>query len=127
MTVTTTHPNGIAPVDSGTYQLGAKGGRMARAWQYVWDRLDRKHYVGAMELAHDAAREFDLKPVSVSEMLCRMRAAGVIEQTWAQEPTVYLRKRQRRADESDEDYTNVEAREFTAMRSRVHYRIAAGH
>jgi len=106
--MTTTHPNGIAPVDRGTYRLGGKGGRMAQAWQYVWDRLDRDRWYGSMELSRDAAQAFGLKPVSVSEMLGKMRAAGVIEQTMIVAPTRYTRK----------------GKTFDAARARVHYRIA---
>lgn len=104
-----THPNGIAPVSSGQYKLGAKGGRMAKAWQYIWDRLDRTEWKGSLELAGEAAVEFGLKPVSVSEMLCRMRASGVIEQTMIATPTEYVRR----------------GKPFTANRPRVHYRIAS--
>jgi hypothetical protein len=123
---TTTHPNGIAPIHVGTYQLGAKGGRMAQAWQHIWDRLGRTDYTDGMELAKSAADEFGLKPSSVSMMLCRMRAAGVIEQIETEAPTPYRRKRLRRAGESDEDYAQVPVSEFTSMRRRVHYRIVAG-
>jgi hypothetical protein len=92
---TTTRPNGTAPLDAGTYKLGAKGGRMASAWQHVWDRLDRTEYRGALELAQAAAQAYDLKSVSVSEMLCRMRAAGVIEQKMIKAPTTYNRPQTR--------------------------------
>ena len=104
-----THPNGIAPVSSGQYQLGAKGGRMAQAWQHIWDQLDREDWKGSLELAEEAAAKFNLKKVSVSEMLCRMRASGVIEQRMIAKPTTYVRK----------------DKPFTANRPRVHYRIAA--
>lgn len=109
----TTRPNGTAPLDAGTYKLGAKGGRMAAAWQHVWDRLDRTEYKGALELAQDAAAAYDLKPVSVSEMLCRMRAAGVLEQEMIKAPTTYSRAGKHGVPMP-----------FTAMRPRVHYRIA---
>lgn len=88
---TTERPNGIAPVNAGTYRLGAKGGRMARAWQYIWDRLDRNDFKGSLELSREAAEKFDLKPVSVSEMLCRMRAGNVLEQKMIAAPTDYVR------------------------------------
>jgi hypothetical protein len=107
MTVTT-HPNGIAPTASGNYRLGAKGGRMAQAWQYIWDRLSRTDWKGSMELAQDAAEQFNLKPITVSEMLCRMRASGVIEQTRKPVETHYVRK----------------GKPYTSYRPRVHYRIA---
>lgn len=103
----TTHPNGIAPVNAGTYKLGAKGGRMAQAWQFIWDQLNTSDYKGGLELATEAAAKFNLKKVSVSEMLCRMRAAGVIEQKITDAPTTYIRQN----------------KEYTALRPRVHYRI----
>lgn len=106
---TITRPNGLAPVTSGNYKLGAKGGRMAEAWQHVWDQLSRTDWAGGLELAYDAAAKFDLKPVSVSEMLCRMRASGVIEQKLITKPTEYVRR----------------GKPFTAKRARVHYRIAS--
>lgn len=92
---TTTYPNGIAPVNAGNYQLGAKGGRMAQAWQYVWNRLNTHSWTDGMQISRDAAAEFNLKPVSVSEMLCRMRAAGVIEQEMIVAPTTYARAQYR--------------------------------
>lgn len=119
-----THPNGIAPVTSGNYKLGAKGGRMGNAWQYVWDRLDKNDWKGGLELSKEAAEAFKLKPVTVSEMLCRMRASGVIEQTQIPVETKYVRKRGRRDDESDQEYAQVKPSTFVAKRARVHYRIA---
>jgi hypothetical protein len=108
MTITT-RPNGIAPIDVGAYRIGGKGGRMAQAWQSVWDKLDKHTWHDGMQLANEAAAAHDLKPVSVREFLCRMRAAGVIEQKMIEAPTVYVRK----------------GVEFTASRPRVHYRIAS--
>jgi hypothetical protein len=103
---TITHPNGIAPTEAGTYRLGAKGGRMAKAWQFIWDRFDGGWKDG-LKLAQEAAGEFDLKPISISEMLCRMRAAGVIEQEMIEAPTQYVRG----------------GKTFFSNRKRVHYRI----
>jgi 7-cyano-7-deazaguanine synthase in queuosine biosynthesis len=111
----TTHPNGIAPTRSvgsnkgGTFEIGAKGGRHALAWQYIWDRLDRTEWRYARELAEQAAAEYDLKVVSIIEMLSRMRAAGALEQKMLPIPTTYVQR----------------TRTFTANRNRVHYRIAA--
>ena len=102
-------PNGVAPVESGNYKLGAKGGRMAGAWQFIWDRLSHTEWKGSLELSRDAAAMFDLKPVSVSEMLCRMRSSGVLEQAMIEKPTEYVRY----------------GKPFTASRRRVHYRIAS--
>jgi hypothetical protein len=104
----TTRPNGTAPTTSGNYRLGGKGGKMAQAWQHIWDQLSETEWRGSLELAHDAATRFDLKQVSVSEMLCRMRASGVIEQTMLPRETSYLRK----------------GKPYTSNRPRVHYRIA---
>lgn len=121
---TTLHPNGIAPTEAGSYRLGAKGGKMVQAWQHIWDRLDTTNWAGSLELSQDAAEKFGLKPVSVSEMLCRMRAAGVLEQSKIEATTEYLRKRARRDDESDQEYEEVPLRTYVANRKRVHYRIA---
>jgi len=102
----TTHPNGIAPTHAGTYTLGAKGGRMAKAWQFIWDKLGDE-FADGLRLANQAAAEFDLKPLTVSEMLCRMRRAGVIEQSMIAAPTEYIRG----------------GKVYTSQRKRVHYRI----
>lgn len=116
MDTATEHPNGIAPAQSlgvnrgGTFQLGAKGGRGALAWQYVWDRLDRKEWRYGLDLATEAAEKFDLKPVSVIELLSRMRSSGALEQAMIPVPTTYVRY----------------GKPFVAKRPRVHYRIAAG-
>lgn len=112
---TDTRPNGIAPARSigvnkgGSFQLGAKGGRTALAWQYVWDRLDREEWRYGLDLAQAAAAEFDLKLVSVIELLSRMRATGAIEQKMIPVPTTYVRY----------------GKAFVANRPRVHYRIAS--
>jgi hypothetical protein len=111
MNVTTTRPNGDAPTDTGAYKLGAKGGKMAQAWQYVWDRLDRRTWADGMQISREAAEAYGLKPVSISEMLCRMRASGVIEQEMINAPTPYHRK----------------GVDFISNRRRVHYRIAANY
>lgn len=109
------HPNGTAPMRSlganrgGSFRLGAKGGRGADAWQYIWDRLDRDEWRFGLDLAKEAAEKFNLKPVSVIEMLSRMRASGVIEQKKLPVPTTYHR--------GGED--------IVMQRPRVHYRIAA--
>jgi hypothetical protein len=100
-------PNGVAPIPSGTYHFGAKGGRMAQAWQYVWDRLDHTTFKNGQELADLAAKEFGVKRASVAEMLSRMRSTGVLEQELIPVPTIYAR-----------------GAGYTANRPRVHYRIA---
>lgn len=112
--MTETRPNGTAPMRSlgankgGSFRLGAKGGRSADAWQYIWDRLDRTEWRYGMDLATEAAERFNLKLVSVVEMLSRMRASGVIEQTKLPIPTTYHRG----------------GKDIVMQRPRVHYRIA---
>jgi hypothetical protein len=108
-TATKTHPNGIAPTTSGNYRLGAKGGRMALAWQDIWDELSLTDWKGGLELAREAAAKHHLKTISISEMLCRMRAAGTLEQEMIEAETTYVRY----------------GKSFTANRKRVHYRIAS--
>lgn len=110
-----TRPNGIAPTGLTLHggrkiSLGGKGGRLAQAWQHIWDQLDRKTWVSSSALAEDAAEKFGLKPVSVTEMLCRMRATGVLEQKMVILPTTYHRG----------------GKDIIMNRPRVHYRIAAG-
>lgn len=109
------HPNGVAPTGLTLHggrkiSLGGKGGRLAQAWQHVWDQLDRKTWTSSSALAEEAAEKFDLKPVSVTEMLCRMRATGVLEQKMVILPTTYHRG----------------GKDIIMNRPRVHYRIAAG-
>lgn len=110
-----TMPNGVAPTRAligrgdASFQLGAKGGRTAQAWQYVWDRLDREQWRYGLDLAEEAAKKFDLKLTSVTELLSRMRSSGVLEQKMLPIPTTYVRY----------------GKKFVAQRKRVHYRIAA--
>jgi hypothetical protein len=106
---TVTYTNGEAPTNLGTYRLGAKGGRMAQAWQQAWDQLSRTEWTDGLELARTVAEANGLKPISVTEMFCRMRAAGALEQEMLPASTTYLRG----------------GKEYTAQRKRVHYRIAA--
>ena len=111
---TSTRPNGDAPTTSpganrgGTFRLGAKGGKGADAWQYVWDRLDRTDWKRGDLLAQEAAQEFGLKLTSVVELLSRMRAQGNLDQKMIPIETTYLRY----------------GKPYTANRPRVHYRIA---
>lgn len=112
---TVTHPNGTAPNTSlganraGTFRMGAKGGRTAEAWQYVWDRLDRTEFQRGDLLATEVAEKFDLKYSSVMELLSRMRRIGFLEQVMKPVETHYGR-----------------GKGFTANRMRLHYRIASG-
>jgi len=110
---TITRPNGDAPTqvllaDGRDIKLGGKGGRLALAWQHVWDRLDREDWKSARDLAESAAEQYDLKRTSVTEMLCRMAVSGVLEQKMIPLPTVYHRGGQ----------------DIVMNRKRVHYRIA---
>jgi len=110
---TTTQPNGAAPTkvllaDGRDITLGGKGGRLALAWQHVWDRLDRTEWKSARDLAESAAEEYDLKRISVTEMLCRMATSGVLEQKMIPLPTTYHRG----------------GKDIVMQRPRVHYRIA---
>lgn len=111
MQLTIDQPNGTAPTAVGPYRLGAKGGRMAEAWQDIWNQLSTTAWIGGLELSREMADKYKLKPISVSEMLCRMRAGGALEQTMKAAPTQYTRK----------------GSTFTAQRHRVHYRIGPGY
>lgn len=71
-------PNGTAP-SSARYRVGAKGGDVARAWQYIWDRLDRTEYRDGTALSEEAGRIFHLKPISIQSHLHRMASEGVLE------------------------------------------------
>lgn len=69
--------NGPAPGGE-AYRLGAKGGVMALAWQYVWDRLSRTEWRDGVALSLAAGEAFDVKPASVLSHLHRMAREGVI-------------------------------------------------
>lgn len=73
-----TRPNGIAPSPGG-FRLGGKSGALARAWQYVWDRLSTAEYVQAQELAKEAALKHVLRPISVMTLIHRMVKEGALE------------------------------------------------
>lgn len=110
----TLHPNGAAPTTSpganrgGTFRMGAKGGRTAQAWQWIWDQLTTTDWTYGDDLAIRAADRYDLGKPTVVELLARMRKAGNLEQKLIPVPTVYAR-----------------GKGFTANRPRVHYRIKA--
>jgi hypothetical protein len=76
---TTTRPNGIAPAPAGRGVLGAKGGKVAQAWQYVWDGLHPTEYRDGVLLAEQAAAKLHIKTDSVRAVLHRAAAAGLIE------------------------------------------------
>jgi hypothetical protein len=77
MNLTAQRQNGVAPSPEG-FRLGGKGGTLARAWQYVWDRLDRAEFRQGQELAEEAGRKYALKPVSIMTLLHRMAKEGVL-------------------------------------------------
>lgn len=110
---TVTLPNGLAPnvlnwsgAKTGTFRLGAKGGRMAAAWQDAWNGLSRTEWTRADVLADQVSRAHDIKPTTIKELFSRMRAQGVLEQKMIPVPTTYAR-----------------GKGYTANRPRVHYRI----
>lgn len=75
-----TQPNGPAPaVSRKGFRLGAKGGKVSQAWQFVWDRLDTKDYRDAGTLSREAAEKFGLKPDSVRACLYMARTHGLLE------------------------------------------------
>lgn len=94
-------PNGPAPGGE-SYKLGAKGGKMAQAWQYVWDRLSPTEPRDGVTLALEAGEVFDIKPASVLSHLHRMAREGVI------------------------DGEQIRVAGSRGPRPRTHYRIPAG-
>ena len=107
--MTTVHPNGQAP-DGVRYKLGAKGGKVAQAWQYVWDRLNTTDWQDSNALADEAGKKFKILPDSVLAHLHRMRKEGFLEHEIRSVATEVTRG----------------GRTFTASRKRTHYRIAPG-
>lgn len=123
---TQTRPNGIAPSTT-RYKVGAKGGRVAQAWQHIWDQLDRTTYRDSKVLADEAARRFQIKPISIISHLHRMAAEGILEGKALQVDAVVTRRMLVRnisgAVLEPRQYQNVQV---ANRRSRTHYRIAAG-
>lgn len=76
--MTTEHPNGTAP-SAVAGNKGNKGGRVAQAWQYVWDNLSATEWTGGQEIAARAAARFDLKPTSVLTHIIRMAGENALE------------------------------------------------
>lgn len=101
-------PNGIAPSTS-RFRSGAKGGKVARAWQHVWDQLDRTEFKEAVPLAWAAADKFDLKPSSVLAHLHLMASEGILE---------------RKQDTVAVQVERPAGKFFTSTRNRTFYRIA---
>jgi DNA-binding PadR family transcriptional regulator len=99
-------PNGEAPT-AGAYKLGGKGGKVAQAWQFIWDRLDRTEYRDGTQLAEQAAVEFRILPQSIISHLHRMAKEGHLETEVRPVNTRVFRG----------------GREFDSKRKRTHYRI----
>ena len=100
-------PNGKAPAGD-KYKIGAKGGKVGQAWQYVWDRLSREDYADGVALAVEAAEKVGIQPVSVISHLHRMAHEG------------YLDTDVRPVDTKVQKF----GKEYVAKRNRTHYRIA---
>jgi hypothetical protein len=105
--MTKTRPNGIAP-SSARFRLGGKGGRVAQAWQFVWDRLDHENFQDGTVLAALAAQKYDLKPDSVTAYMYRMAEEGILDHRLEQVQTEVFRA----------------GKTMQATRARRHYRIA---
>lgn len=102
-----TRPNGIAPSTS-RYRVGAKGGKVAQAWQFVWDRLNHTDFQDGTMLAQEAAAKYEIKPASVMAHMYRLADEGILEHELRQVPTEVVRAGQT----------------MQATRARRHYRIA---
>lgn len=70
--------NETAPMPANGTGTGGKGGRMAKAWQHVWDMLRASEPQDATVLAEAAAQATGLKAVSVISHLHRMANEGFI-------------------------------------------------
>jgi hypothetical protein len=103
----TTRPNGIAPSTS-RFRAGAKGGKVARAWQHIWDQLDHETFKEAVPLAWKAAAEYQLQPASVLAHLHLMAAEGILD---------------RKQDEVEVEVERA-GKTFTSHRNRTFYRIS---
>lgn len=88
--------------------MGAKGGRTANAWQWVWDRLSREEWQDGHDLAEQAAGVWKLKPVSVEGVLHRMAKEGYLERMPKSVPVVV---------------TGKGGKQINGHRNRTHYRI----
>jgi len=100
-------PNGVAPSTS-RYRVGAKGGKVALAWQHVWDRLNSTDFKEGVALAQEAARTQDLKTDSVLAHLSRMAQEGILDREVRSVAVEVERK----------------GETFTSHRKRTFYRIA---
>jgi hypothetical protein len=107
MTVKTpTQGNGIAP-SVGRYKVGAKGGRVALAFQEVWDNLSRTEFRDVVVLAEKIASKHQIKPISLMTHMAMIAKEGFLETQVRQIPTEVERA----------------GRTFTASRRHTHYRI----
>lgn len=106
----TKHPNGTAPAGT-RYKLGGKGGKVAQAWQYVWDRLTTEFQDGK-ELAAEAAEAHGIAEISVLAHLHRMAAEGIVDH-------------EKRKVIVDVTRTSKAGKisTFPAERTRTHYRL----
>jgi len=93
----TERPNGPAPLpdipgrDGRTYTRGAKNGRVAQAWEWMWDNLSVSEYTEGREVAQRASARFDLKPASLMTHLSNMVAADVLEVEYRKMPCRVVR------------------------------------
>ena len=99
-------PNGIAPLPS-RGNKGNKGGRVARAWQEIWDSLDKHTWRDGYELADMVGRRHDLARVTVLSHLSLMASEGVLSRRHE-----YVQVRVQRGSQ-----------EFDSMRKHTFYRI----
>jgi hypothetical protein len=82
MTATLRRPNGPAPTTAPgampghTFRLGARGGKVAQAWQLIWNQLDHTEYRDVRPMAEKIARELEIKPISVIALVNRMVSEG---------------------------------------------------
>jgi Mn-dependent DtxR family transcriptional regulator len=88
--------------------VGAKGGKVALAWQYIWDRLNKQEYKDGAALCREAAEKFNIQPLSIQSHLHRMASEGILETEARKMKTTVTRN----------------GIEHQATRARTHFRIA---
>jgi len=104
-------PNGVAPTFR-RYKVGGKGGVVAEAWQWMWDRLTTEEFVDGRTLSEQAAAAFPkVKAITLSTHLYRMAEDGVLESELRPVNIVMQRAGQ----------------EFATRRNRAHFRIKQSH
>jgi len=109
-------PNGEAPLPK-VGNNGNKGGKVARAWQHVWDQLSHTEPREAIELAVEAGERFELAPNSVLAHMHRMAHDGFLAVSHRKVPTTV----QREVELKD---GTVKVVSFNASRNRTFYTIA---